>query len=187
MKPLTFSLILLLFACSSGRQMGMQMGKMIVPGVGTDELHVGMRKGEIIDLLGEPEAVGDQGRWLDYRKNFGLDFLLGDGERVAEVRFSQGFRGRLPSRVKVGSRMQAVFDAYGTPTERQEVPGEAVGTGDRVLYRTPEAYKISYNRLGLSFWFSSQKRITRIVVFKPLPDRNIRIKPQQTGSYQVAQ
>lgn len=185
MKPLTFSLILLLLACSFGTQTVMPTGKMIVPGVGTDKLHVGMNGAKIINLLGVPEAVGDKGLWLDYRKNFGLDFLLGTGEIVAEVRFSQNFRGRLPSRIKVGSRMQAVFDAYGTPTERLEVTAEEVGTEDRVLYKTPQAYKIAYNHLGLSFSFSPQKRVTQIVVFKPLPNRNIRTEPQKVQSQQV--
>jgi hypothetical protein len=161
----------------------MQTGKMIVPGVGTDEVQVGMLKAAIIELLGEPEGADDQGQMLDYRQNFGLDFFLADGEHVAEIRFCQGFQGRLPSRIKVGSRMQDVFTAYGTPAKRWEVSEESVGAEDRVLYITSSASKISYNRLGLSFWFSSQKRVTRIVVFKPLPNRNIRVEPQKVGSH----
>jgi hypothetical protein len=182
MKPLTFALILLLLACSSGTQISPHSGKMIVPGKGTDEVQVGMLKSEIVDLLGQPETVDAGGRTLDYRENYGLDFLLADGDHVVEIRFSQSFRGRLPSRIKVGSRMTDVFKAYGTPTERLEVPSQAIDSKDRVLYITPDAQEITYKRLGLSFYFSPQKNVSQIVVFKPLPDRNIRVEPQKEGS-----
>lgn len=182
MRSLVFSLIFLLLACSSGTQMGVQAGKMIVPGVGTDEVQVGMRKAEIIDLLGEPQAVENQGQILEYGKDYGLSIFLGNEERVAEIRFGEGFRGRLPSRVAVGSRMMDVLKAYGTPTERQKVAEEAAETKDRVLYITSDSYyRISYNRLGLCFWFSPQRRVTQIGVFKPLPNRKIRVEPQKEG------
>ena len=184
MKSLSWSLIVSLLACASGIQTAMQTGKMIVPGIGTDEVHVGMRKAEIIDLLGEPQTMDEQGQRLDYREQCGLDFFLADGEHAAEIRFSQGFQGRLPSRLKVGSRMQDVFKAYGTPLERMAAAEGAAGSEDRVLYTMPSAHRISYNRLGLAFWFSSQKRVTRIVVFKPLPNRNIRAEPQKVESRQ---
>jgi hypothetical protein len=179
MKFILLPLIPLLLTCSSGTQVNRHIGKMIVPGEGTDELKVGMSRAEIVEILKEPELVIEDGRRLDYEKSYGLDFLLDATGRVAEIHFSKTFRGRLPSRVQVGSRMQDVFTAYGAPMERLEVPTGAVGTDDRVLYRTPEAYKISYNRLGLAFWFSPQRMATQIVVFKPLPDRNIRIKPSK--------
>jgi outer membrane protein assembly factor BamE (lipoprotein component of BamABCDE complex) len=187
MRPLILSLIFSILACSSSTQISMQTGKMIVPGVGTDEVHVGMLKTEIIELLGEPEAADDQGQMLHYEDNYGLDLFLADGEHVAEIHFGQSFQGRLPSRVKVGSRMQDVFKAYGTPTKMLEVLEDTVSIEDRVLYKAPSASRISYNRLGLSFWFSSQKRVARIVVFKPLPNRNIRVEPQKVGSRQFDQ
>ena len=182
MKTLTLSLILLSLACSSGTHVNIHAGKMIVPGEGTDEVQVGMSKAEIIDLLGEPGTVDDGGRVLGYRENCGLDFFLADGEHVVEIRFGQSFRGRLPSRIKVGSRMHDVFKAYGTPTERLEVDERAMGTQNRVLYITPDWYKITYKRLGLCFYFSSQKKVSQIVIFQPLPDRNIRVEPQKQGS-----
>lgn len=187
MRSFIFSLSVLILGCSSGSQISAYSGKMIVPGVGTDEIQIDMSKAEIIRLLGEPEAVSNEGRWLDYRKSFGLDFLLGDAEHVAEIRFTQGFRGRLPSRIAINSRMMDVFTAYGTPAARLEVSHGAVGRKDRVLYKTPDAFKISYNGLGFSFWFSLQKRVTQIVVFKPLPNRNLRVEPQKSGAHQVDQ
>jgi hypothetical protein len=187
MRSFIFSLSLLLLGCSSGTQISPHAGKMIVPGVGTDEIRVDMSKAEIAALLGEPEAVSNEGRRLDYRESFGLDFFLGDAEHAAEVHFTQGFRGRLPSRIAINSRMLDVFKAYGTPAARLEVSDQTVGRKDRVLYKTPDAYKISYNHLGLSFWFSLQKRVTQIVVFKPLPDRDLRVEPQKSGAHQVDQ
>jgi len=187
MRSFTFSLSILLLGCSSGTQMSPHAVKMIVPGVGTDEVHVDMSKAEIIDLLGEPEALRNEGRRLDYGNSSGLDFFLGNSEHVAEVRFTQGFRGRLPSRIAINSRMMDVFKAYGMPTARLEVSHQAMGRKDRVLYKTPGAYKISYNRLGLSLWFSLHKRVTQIVVFKPLPERNLRAEPQKVKNHEIAQ
>ncbi len=181
MKPLIFSLILLFLACCSASQVNIHTGKMIVPGKGTDELHVGMTRAEITELLGEPQATDEMGIWLDYSEKFGLYFSLDDEQRVVKIRFSPGFRGRLPSRVQIGSRQQDVFNAYGTPAQRRETPVEPMGAKNRVLYKSPDLSRISYNRLGLSFWFSPQKRVTQIAVFMPLPDRRVRIKPAETG------
>jgi hypothetical protein len=183
MKSLSWPLIFLLLACSSATQISPHAGKMILPGKGTDEMHVGMPKAEIIALLGDPEMGEGLERWLDYRKEHGLNILLGDGHYAAEIRFCSGFRGRLPSRITLGSRLLDVFKAYGTPAERLEVSLGSEGSKDRVLYNTPNSSKISYKLLGLTFWFSSQKRVTQIAVFKPLPNRNIRAEPQKQGSY----
>jgi hypothetical protein len=182
MKSLSCSLIFLLFACSSGTQISPHAGKMILPGKGTDEIHVDMPKAKIIALLGDPERGEGLERWLDYRKKHGLNILLGDGQHAAEIRFCQGFRGRLPSRITLGSRLLDVFKAYGTPAERLEVSQGSEGSKDRMLYNTPDSSKISYNLLGLAFWFSSQKRVIQIAVFQPLPNRNIRTKPEKQGS-----
>lgn len=177
MKSLPFLTIFLFLACSSSSQMNIHAGKMIVPGQGTDEVSVGMGQDMVMDRLGQPETVEADGKWLNYQEKSGLGFRLDNLQNISEIHFYQSFRGRLPSRVQVGSKTLDVFKAYGTPTERPEVPTGAEGTADRVLYTTPDGCRISYNQLGLAFWFSPNKRVTRIVVFKPLPDRSIRIKP----------
>ena len=177
MKSSLFFTILFFMACSSGTQVNIHAGKMIVPGQGTDEVSVGMGRDMVMNILGQPEIVAEDGQWLSYQENLGLKVRLDKLQNVYEIHFYQGFRGRLPSRVQTGSKMLDVFKAYGTPTERPEVPTGAEGTADRVLYTTPDGCRISYNQLGLAFWFSPNKRVTRIVVFKPLPDRSIRIKP----------
>ncbi len=182
MKLLASLCILLSLACASGTQTSMPTGKMIIPGKGTDELHVGMARSEIIELLGAPKDTVSGEPRLDYRAEHGLEFFLGDGGRVARVHFCAGFHGRLPSRIGIGSRMMDVFGAYGTPTQRRDVSQEEAITEDRVLYSTPEVSLISYHRLGLSFRFSPQKRVTQIAVFNPLPNRHIRTEPQKQGA-----
>jgi hypothetical protein len=177
MKLLLLSLITLLLACSSGTQMSMHAGKMIVPGEGTDELRIGMTRAELVELL--PETSAEDSSWIDCREKYGLVFLFDSLGQVTEIQFGEGFQGRLPSRVQVGSRIQDIYDAYGTPKAREEVAIGAEGIEDRVLYKTPQGYRISYNRLGLAFRLSAQRRVAEIVVFKPMPNRHIRIKTSE--------
>jgi hypothetical protein len=172
-------IITLILACSSGSQINPHVGKMIVPGQGTDEIRVGMNRAQVIGLLGQPETSQEDGKWLSYQDGHGLAFRFGNLDRVAEIHFSEGFKGRLPSRIQIGSKTQDVFQAHGSPAERREVPTGLEGSKDRILYMTPEGYRITYRRLGLAFWFSPAKRVTRIVVFRPMPDRRIRIKPDE--------
>jgi len=181
MKLLILPFTLLFLACSSGSQVNIHSGKMIVPGRGTDEMHVGMNKTEILDLLGAPESVSDDGRVLSYQKTYKLEVRLDNLSSVAEIGFGQEFRGRLPSRVQIGSKTLEVFKAYGSPAGQKEISSGSEGTEDRVLYQRPDGYRITYSRLGLGFWFSPAKRVIRIIVFKPFPDRGIRIKPEDTG------
>jgi hypothetical protein len=177
MKRAALLLALLTLACSSGSQVSIHAGKMIVPGHGTDEVSVGMDRDVVTNSLGEPELTGDDGRWVSYQNNIGLGFRFDNLRTISEIHFYEGFKGRLPSRVQVGSRILDVFKAYGTARERLEVPVGSEGTSDRVLYITPADQRISYNQLGLSFILSPQKRVTRIIVFRPLPDRSVREKP----------
>ena len=177
MKAFFLSLTLVYLACSSGSQMNMHAGKMIVPGEGTDELRIGMPRSEVVDML--PETAAEDSSWIDCQEKYGLVLLFDSLGQVAKIHFSEAFRGRLPSRVQVGSRIQNIYDAYGTPKAKEEVPAGAEGTADRVLYKTPQGYRISYNRLGLGFRLSSQRRVVKIIVFKPMPDRHTRIKPQK--------
>jgi len=174
-------LIILGLACSSGSPINPHIGKMIVPGRGTDEVQVGMTRQQVYDLLAEPEEVQQEGRWLSYREEHGLGFHFDDLGQVSEIHFLEGFKGRLPSRIQLGSKTLDVYQAYGGPLERREVPAGTEGAEDRVLFITPEASRITYRRVGLAFHFSPVKRVTRMVVFQPLPDRNIRIKPMDDG------
>jgi hypothetical protein len=171
----------LVLACASGSQINPHAGKMIIPAQGTDEFHLGMSRQEIIDLLGEPEGVQEEGLWMSYQGSHGLVFHFDNQDQISEIHFLDGFKGRLPSRIQLGSKTLDVFQAYGGPLERREVPSGSAGTEDRVLYIMPDAYRITYQRLGLAFWFSPVKRVTRMVVFQPLPDRSVRIKPMDTG------
>ncbi len=173
--------IILILACSSGSQISPHAGKMIVPGQGTDQVRVGMSRRQAIELLGEPEVVPENGQWLSYRVNHDLALRIDDLDQASEIHFLEGFRGRLPSRIQPGSKTLDVFRIYGAPLERRETPIGLEGTEDRVLYITPEGCRIAYRRLGLAFRFSPAKRIIRIVVFQPLPDRNIRLKPMEAG------
>jgi len=174
-------LIIPILACSSASQIDPHAGKMIVPGRGTDEIQVGMARRQAIDAMGEPEGIGQDGRWLSYQKGYNLALRLDDLEQVSEIHFLEGFRGRLPSRIQLGSKTLDVYQAYGGPLDRREVPAGSEGDEDRVLYILPEEYRITYRRLGIGFWFSSVKRVTRMAVFQPLPDRSKRIKPMDTG------
>ena len=181
----SFGAILMLFfpilACSSGSQINPHAGKMIVPGRGTDEVRVGMSRQQVIDTMGEPELVQEEDRWLSYREQYGLGLHLDNLDQVSEIHFLEGFKGRLPSRVQQGSKTLDVFQAYGGPLERREVPADSEDDEDRVLYIMPEEYRITYRRLGIAFRFSSIKRVTRMMVFQPLPDRSVRIKPMDGG------
>ena len=132
-------------------------------------------RAEAADLL--PEIAAEDSSWIDYQEKYGLTLLFDSLGQVAEIHFGEAFRGRLPSRVQVGSRIQDIYDAYGTPKTKEEVPAGAEGTGDRVLYKTPQGYGISYHRLGLAFRLSTRRRVAEIIVFKPMPDRRTRIKP----------
>jgi hypothetical protein len=181
MKSPLLLIILSFLACSSGSQINPHTGKMIVPGRGTDEIRVGMERASVVDLLGEPEMVEEDGKELSYQKDLGLAFYLDNLQRISQIHFCTGFRGRLPSLVQVGSKTLDVFKAYGSPAERKEVPAGLEGSEDRVLYESPQGYRITYSHQGLAFWFSPVKRVTRIVVFQPLPDRSTRIKPVETG------
>jgi hypothetical protein len=174
-------LIISILACSSGSQINTHIGKMIVPGRGTDEIRVGMTRRQAIDAMGEPEEIRKDGRWLRYQQGYSLALQLDDLEQISEIHFLEGFKGRLPSRIQLGSKTLDVYQAYGGPLERREVPAGSKGDEDRVLYITPEEYRITYRRLGIAFRFSPVKRVTRIAVFQPLPDRNIRIKPMDTS------
>ena len=173
--------IILILACSSGSQISPHTGKMIVPGQGTDQVRVGMSRQQAIELLGEPETVPENSQWLSYRGESHLDLRIDDLDQASEIHFLEGFRGRLPSRIQAGSKTLDVFRTYGAPLERRETSAGSEGAEDRVLYITPEGCRITYRRLGLAFWFSPVKRIIRIVVFQPLPDRNIRLKPMEAG------
>ena len=173
--------IILILACSSGSQINPHVGKMIVPGRGTDEIRVGMNRQQVLDLMGEPETTEEDGRRLSYRQEQSLIFLFDDQSLVSEIHFLEGFKGRLPSRIQAGSKTLDVFQAYGSPMERREVPAGSPGIEDRVLYIMPDEYRIAYRRLGIAFRFSPVKRVTRMVVFQPLPDRSIRIKPMDNG------
>jgi len=174
-------LIFLFLSCSSGSQINPHVGKMIVPGRGTDEVRVGMSRQQVIDTMGEPEMLQEEGRWLSYRENYALGFQLDDLGHVSEIHFLEGFKGRLPSRIQLGSKTLDVFQAYGNPLERMDIPAGSPGDEDRVLYIMPGEYRITYRRLGLAFRFSAVKRVTRMVVFQPLPDRSLRIKPMEAG------
>jgi hypothetical protein len=173
--------ILPVLACSSGSQINPHAGKMIVPGRGTDEVQVGMSRQQVIDMLGEPADIQENGRWLSYQEEYSLGFRFDNLDRVSEIHFLAGFKGRLPSRIQIGSKTLDVFQAYGSPLERREVPAGSDDGEDRVLYILPEGYRITYHRPGLALRFSPVKRVTRIIVFQPLPDRNIRIKPVEPG------
>jgi hypothetical protein len=177
----SFSAVLMLalpiLACSSGSQIDPHAGKMIVPGRGTDEVRVGMSRQQAIDLLGEPEEIQEEGRWLEYEQGYGLTLHLDDLDRVSEIHFLKGFKGHLPSRIQLGSKTLDVYQAYGNPLDRREIPAGPDDEEDRVLYIMPEESRICYRRLGIAFRFSPVKRVTRMVVFQPLPDRSVRIKP----------
>jgi len=183
MKPFSATLMLIIpiLACSSGSQINPHVGKMIVPGRGTDEIRVGMTRQQAIDALGEPEGIQQDGRWLCYQGEYSLDLQLDDLDQIFEIHFLGEFKGRLPSRIQLGSKTLDVYQAYGGPLERREVPAGFEGDEDRVLYIMPEEYRITYRRLGIGFRFSPGKRVTRMVVFQPLPDRNVRIKPMDTS------
>jgi hypothetical protein len=176
MKHAALLLALAALACSSGSQVNIHAGTMIVPGRGTDEVSVGMEQEPVVNALGQPEALQNDGKWISYQQTVGIAFRLDNLQKISEIHFYEGFKGRLPSRVQVGSRILDVFKAYGTARERLEVPAGSEGTADRVLYITPAGQRISYNQLGLAFLLSPEKRVTRIIVFQPMPDRTVREK-----------
>jgi len=145
----------------------------VTEGVGYGQIMLGMSKAEIIKLLGEPEhqeKTKEGADWLVYHRGHGVDFWIADWEGVGEIRFNEGFEKPLRSGVRIGSTMDEVFRAYGTPVRTEKVPdGSRLGFEPAVLYETRDLYKISYPQRGLIFWFNNDdpKRVTQFVTFLP--------------------
>lgn len=159
-------------------------GVTVKEGIGFDDIIVGDPNctGEFIkSKFGKPDMENqdeEQGWWIVYQKNYGLNFWLNMQENILfEIRLNRGFKGKLSSGISMSSTKQDVFDTYGQPI-REEVTENFDGrSDDRVLlfrkpswsnwvkFRGTPPQKINYNDKGLLFGFEGNT-ISQIVVFK---------------------
>jgi hypothetical protein len=140
-----------------------------VPGVGHGVARLGATRKEVTFAFGEPEDSG--ARWLTYRKSKGIDIFFGADDRAREVRFSSGFPGQLPTGIKIGSPMEAVFECHGEPPKVETVPenarGGMLGYGQQVLYRAPSRARVNYLEQGIVFWFDDEDKVMQFVIVPP--------------------
>jgi hypothetical protein len=137
-----------------------------VPGAGHGVARLGATLKEVTFAFGKPEDSG--ARWLSYRKSKGIDIRFGADERACEIRFSSGFPGQLPTGIRIGSPMEAVFEHHGKPLKVEAVAEDArggmLGYEQHVLYRSPSRARISYLGQGILFWFDDADKVMQFVI-----------------------
>lgn len=148
-------------AAGEGRAPGV-----VYEGLGVGRLVVGMRLAEVVELLGKPEG---QKYGLFYRNRLHVEVWPQDGQ-VAQIRFVAGFPFHLASGVSLQSKLEDVFQAYGSPVRTVSVEDIHRWTGDRILYESDKAQKITYAKQGVLFLFDrSSGQMSEFVVFASRP------------------
>ncbi|MHC4591646.1 MAG: serine/threonine-protein kinase [Planctomycetota bacterium] len=142
-----------------------------VPGLGHGVACLGATRKEVTFAFGEPEN-SDAG-WLDYRGSKGIDIRFGADERAREIRFSSSFPGQLPTGIRIGSPMEAVFEHHGEPlkveTVAEDARGGMLGYGQHVLYRSPSRARVNYLEQGVVFWFDDADEVMQFVIVPARP------------------
>ncbi len=124
---------------------------LIIEGVGWGTVQVGMKKEDLLKVLGQPDA-DSLDAWLKWRQYY-IDCYFHPGSTgVSEIRFNLGFGASLANGLSIGSRVEQIIALYGKP--------------DFTVRRSNGAMKYGYSTKGILFW-TYQGKITQIVAFNP--------------------
>jgi hypothetical protein len=124
---------------------------LIVEGVGWGTVQVGMKREDLVKVLGPPDADSLY-NWLKWRYYY-IDCFFNSGSTgVSEIRFNAGFGASLGNGLRVGFRSDQIIALYGEP--------------DFTARRDNGAMKYGYSKKGILFW-TYQGNITQIVAFNP--------------------
>jgi len=123
-------------------------GRVIVEGKGWAGFHVGAKREELIQALGQPDSDSDH-RWMKWGRTH-VHCLVDDAQGAAELRFDEGFPGLTTAGIGMGSPLKDALAAYGEPSSQEEV-----GNAKKLLWASQ----------GILIWFH-EDRAVQIVVFQ---------------------
>jgi hypothetical protein len=163
-------------------------GTEIIPGKGNERVEIGNSMEDVLEEYGEPEERIDSANtiWFSYRDLRGIDILISnDTGSVMEIRFNEGYTGKLASDIGVGSNISLLFEKEGGPEMEYDVREWLVryhpGGYDRVLYRVFNesgnhiSNKYMDGRTGILYWMTPEGEITQITVFEPIPENTVQV------------
>jgi hypothetical protein len=153
-------------------------------GIGWRAARLGATREAVRKAFGAPEDA--QPFWLNYRKRLGVDVFFASNETAIEIRFNQGFTGRLTTGIGIGSSMNEVFGVYGRPTERKPARSQEGAFEPWVLYQLTTSSKIIYPDKGVLFWFDSNGKVSQFVVISIAAQRDLTKNPDMGGSPDMA-
>lgn len=123
---------------------------LIVEGEGWRGFRLGAKREELIKELGAPDA-DPNGKWLQWKKKYGIHCIIDDARGAAELRFDSGFKGQTAAGIEIGAPLKKALAAYGEPSSQKD--------GDKTK-------ELVWASKGLLIWFSKDKA-TQIVIFLP--------------------
>jgi hypothetical protein len=165
----------------------------ITPGKGLDIISVGDSAEQVETVFGKPTERNEfnSSYKLAY-DDASIDFILNkQSNRITEIHFNEGFRGRLAKGVRMGGSLEQVVAQTGPVKKRVNAsPEEArdmqMGS-DRVLYtqrmgREITAYKLADSDQGANYWFDADKKLVQVVVYPARSDERLRENQLPEGS-----
>jgi beta-lactamase regulating signal transducer with metallopeptidase domain len=151
----------------------------VYPGKGMDVIELGDSKEKIKKVFGPAgqEVANEDGSiWMEYRKQYGLDFFIDSRtQKISEIRLNQGFTGKIENGVQIGDPLEKVLQASGGALKTVNVTKDDERLykygDDRVLYHVtegaPECYKFIDGQKGMLYWLGKDKKLTQAVVIAP--------------------
>jgi beta-lactamase regulating signal transducer with metallopeptidase domain len=124
----------------------------IVENVGWGNVRVGMKREDLIKVLGSPDDDSTS-NWLRWRQAHMDCLFREDSPGALEVRLNPGFEGALENGLMVGSPVEQIFECYGAKP-------------DFITNRDNGAARYEYSTKGVLFW-TYQGKIAQIVFFNP--------------------